>query len=393
MNKLCKNRGFRGRTLIYCLLFTVHCSLLTISCREDELTVPVEYDTLPIQPDLDGTLRGMYLLNEGNMGSNKASIDFVDFRSAVYIRNLYAERNPHVIMELGDVGNDIQVYGGKLYAVINCSHKVEVMDAYTCERIGQVDIPNCRYIRFDKGNAYVSSYVGPVTTDPSAQSGAVFRVDTASLEITGQVTVGYQPDELEIREGYLYVVNSGGYRAPDYDYTISVVDLDRMKQVEKIPVGINLNRIKKDKYGKLWVVSGGNHRDIPSKIYVLEADGKNQMQVTDTLDIPCSDMCMAGDSLYFYNSTSSQSEETVSYGIIDIRTKQLLSRNFITDGTETDIKLPFGIHVDPRNGDIYLTDAKNYVSSGMLYCYSREGKRKWSMKTGDIPAHMALLWE
>ena len=163
---------------------------------------------------------GMYLLNEGNMGSNKASIDYVDFRNGYYARNLYAERNPTVIKELGDVGNDIQIYGNRLYAVINCSHKVEVMDAHTLRRIGQIDIPNCRYIRFYGGDAYVTSYVGPVQMDPDAQLGAVFRVDTASLQITGKCTVGYQPDELEIMGEYIYIANSGGYRAPNYDNTV-----------------------------------------------------------------------------------------------------------------------------------------------------------------------------
>ena len=40
---------------------------------------------------------------------------------------------------------------------------------------------------------------------------------------------------------------------------------------------------------------------------------------------------------------------------------------------------------------IYVTDAKNYVSSGVLHCYSREGVHKWSVRTGDIPAHMVFL--
>ena len=40
----------------------------------------------------------------------------------------------------------------------------------------------------------MSSYVGPVGLDPNAQLGAVFQVDTATLEITAEVTVGYQPE-------------------------------------------------------------------------------------------------------------------------------------------------------------------------------------------------------
>lgn len=366
------------------------------ACRKDEMIMPAEYDRLPIEASSDCNPIGMYLLNEGNMGSNKATIDFADFANATYARNLYPERNPTVIKELGDVGNDIQIYGSKLYAVINCSHKVEVMDAHSLVRIGQIDIPNCRFIRFADGNAYVSAYVGPVAIDPEAQPGAVYRVDTATLTITAKTTVGYQPDELEILGKYIYVANSGGYRAPNYDNTVSVIEINSMRQVQKIPVAINLHRIRKDKYGKLWVTSRGNQSSIPSRLFVMEKQKTDsyEMSVTDTLDIPCSEMCIQGDSLYFYSLAwdNTDGKNIVSYGIIDIRTRQLLTNHFITDGSEKEIETPYGIQVNPQNGDIYITDAKNYVSSGMLHCYSNEGKRKWSIRTGDIPAHMTFLY-
>ena len=383
------------KTVRKILFLPLLCLTVLFACREIELVVPTEYELLPGVPiDPDARPAGMYLLNEANMGSNKSSIDYVDFRNAYYVRNIYAERNPEVVKELGDVGNDIQIYGNKLYAVINCSHKVEVMDVRTCKRIGQVDIPNCRYIRFAMGKAYVSAYVGPVAIDPNAQLGAVYEVDTASLAVTRKVTVGYQPDELEVLGEYLYVANSGGYRAPDYDSTVSVVEIYGMKQIQKIPVGINLHRIRKDRYGKLWVTSRGDYNTIPSRLYVLDRKDKNskEMVVKDTLDIPCSEMYIQGDSLYFYSVEWNKQTErnTVTYGIIDVRTGQLVTDHFITDGTEQDIVIPYGICVHPTTGDIYVTDAKNYVSSGVLHCYDRHGKKKWSVRTGDIPAHMAF---
>jgi DNA-binding beta-propeller fold protein YncE len=269
------------------------------------------------------------------------------------------------------------------------------MEAATGKRIAQVDIPNCRYIRFDRGNAYVSAYVGPVAIDPNAQLGAIYRVDTASLQVTGKVTVGYQPDELEILGEYIYVANSGGYRAPNYDNTVSVVEMFALKQVRKIPVGINLHRIRKDSYGKLWVSSRGNYDNIPSRLYVLERKDRNsrEMVVKDTLNIPCSNMCIRGDSLYFYSVEWNRQEEEnrVSYGIINVQSKELITGHFITDGTERDITVPYGLQVNPVNGDIYVTDAKNYVSSGVVHCYNRDGKRKWSVRAGDIPAHICFL--
>ena len=382
----------------YRLIASAAAALLLLSCRGDEIVVPSEYELLPIPVRAESTFAenepiGMYLLNEGNMGSNKASIDYVDFCNGYYIRNIYGERNPNVIKELGDVGNDIQVYGNRLYAVINCSHKVEVMDLRTCRRIGQVDIPNCRYIRFHDDKAYVSSYVGPVSIDPNAQLGAIFEIDTASLKVTRKVTVGYQPDEFEIIGEHIYIANSGGYRAPTYDNTLSVVDIKNFRQVKKLPVCTNPHRVRKDYLGQLWVASRGDHQEVPSALVCIAKNSQSNadMRVTDTLEVLVSEMVIVGDSMYFYGGNS-QTDGKSNYGIINVRTHELITDHFITDGTEKNIKIPYGIQVNPFNGDIYVTDAKNYVSSGQLHCYSRDGKRKWSVRTGDIPAHMCFVY-
>lgn len=104
--------------------------LLSTSCREDERIIPSTPNQ--VTPGVSGTsVKGFFLLNEGNMGSNKATLDYFDYETGIYHKNIYAERNPGVVQELGDVGNDIQIYGNKLYAIINCSHFVEVMNVET----------------------------------------------------------------------------------------------------------------------------------------------------------------------------------------------------------------------------------------------------------------------
>lgn len=367
--------------------------IVAASCREDELVVPTEYEIINDE-NHDGSIRGLYLVNEGNMGSNKCTLDFYDYHTGLYSRNFYAEKNPNVIKELGDVGNDIGIYGSKLYVVVNCSHKVEILDAHSGIRLGQIDIPNCRYIRFHRGKAYVSSYVGPILIDPNAPKGAVYEVDTLSFAVTRKVSVGYQPEEMEIIDDYMYVANSGGYRAPNYDNTVSVIQMIDFKQVQQIPVGINLHRLKKDKYNKLWVTSRGDYQSRPSRLYIMQKKpGFNQMVVTDTIHVACSNMAFFGEYMYYYatewnNYTASN---TISYGKIDIRTNEIVSDNFITDGTEKEITIPYGIAVHPETGDIFVTDAKNYVSSGTLYCFSPDGQKKWSVRTGDIPAHIIFL--
>lgn len=70
------------------------------ACRDDVemLLSEEEYtgDTRPVQG-----YKGFYLLNEGNMGSNKSTLDYYDFATGIYTRNIYAEVNPTVPKELG----------------------------------------------------------------------------------------------------------------------------------------------------------------------------------------------------------------------------------------------------------------------------------------------------
>ena len=342
------------------------CIILLLSCRKEEEIVH-STDTNVTEGEQSESIKGFFLLNEGNMGSNKATIDYFDYETGVYTKNIYAERNPGVVKELGDVGNDIQIYGDKLYAVINCSHFVEVMDVNTAKHITQISIPNCRYLAFKDRYAYVSSYAGPVLIDPNARLGYVAKVDTVTLQVVDTCTVGYQPDELVVVGNKLYVANSGGYRVPNYDNTISVIDLETFTEIKKIEVAINLHRLELDKYGYLYVSSRGDYYYTPSKTFII--DTKTD-QVIKTLNLlPNTEMTLCGDSLYIYSTEWSYltNSNTISYAIYDVAKRKTVTRNFITDGTEKEIAIPYGIAVNPETKEFFVTDAKDYVTPGTLY--------------------------
>ena len=376
-----------NRKLIYIALV----SLLIAGCRRDEPVTPPEEEQKG--EVVQNEIAGFYLLNEGNMGSNKSTLDYYDYTTATYSRDIYAEANPNVPKELGDVGNDLKIYGGRMYAVINCSNKVEVLDARTCKRIGQVDIPNCRYITFDGRYAYVTSYAGPVSLDAShAQIGYVARFDTASLQIDATCLVGYQPDEPAVVNGKLYVANSGGYMVPDYDSTVSVIDLTSFTETKRITVAKNLWRARADRYGQLWVSSRGDYYDTPAKLYCIDT---NTDRIVDSVSMAVSALDIVGDSLYACATAWDyiEMDDVLSYSILNVRTRETVSTGFITDGTDAQIQKPYGIKVNPLTRDIYVTDAKNYVNPGMLHCYSPAGVLQWSVRTGDIPAQIAFLYK
>ncbi len=75
---------------------------------------------------------------------------------------------------------------------------------------------------------------------------------------------------------------------------------------------------------------------------------------------------------------------------MDTRTKKIVTRNFITDGTDAEIEVPYGIAVNPDNGDFFVTDAEDYVMLGKSTATTGKESGKWSVTTGDIPAHIVF---
>lgn len=364
--------------------------LLIFSCRDDDdEIIPSVVTKVTPSDSVLGPVKGFFLLNEGNMGSNKASLDYFDYASGEYHKNIFPERNPNVVKELGDVGSDIQIYGSKLYAVINCSHLIEVMDVNTAKEISKITVTNCRYIVFKDGYAYVSSYAGPVLIDPNARLGEVVKIDTATLQVVGSCTVGYQPEEMVIVGNKLYVANSGGYRVPNYDNTVSVIDLETFEEIKKITVAINLHRMRVDRDGLIYVTSRGDYYDVHSNTYVINS--KTDM-VAGTLNFPASELYLCGDSLYSYSTEYSKitGKWTINYTIYDTKMRRVVSRSFIKDGTDKLIVTPYALAVNPENGEILVGDAGDYVTPGTLYCFTPRGKKKWSVQTGDIPAHIVF---
>ena len=251
-------------------------ALAIVSCREDELVISSDTQDTGARP-VAGNIVGMYVLCEGNMGMNKASVDYLDLsgsgQTVAYHRNIYPERNPNEVKELGDVGNDIKVNGSQLWMVINCSNMVVVATADSCRKIAKIDIPNCRYVAFDGAYAYVSSYVGPVEVGGTEHLGRVYKVDTVSFRKVDSVTVGYQPEEMAVLGGKLYVANSGGYLLDHRERSISVIDLAAFAEERKIEVAPNLHRLRADRYGRLWATSRGDYWAEPARLFRLTLGG------------------------------------------------------------------------------------------------------------------------
>ena len=170
----------------------------------------------------------------------------------------------------------------------------------------------------------------------------------------------------------------------------SSTDGFRIDHLTSLPM-TDVYHIEEDRYGRLWVASRGDYENIPSRLYLLEPDVNGDMLLTHEIDTPVADLDICGDSLYFYGSETVEGKKQNNYGILHLKTLEVLTKSHITLPEGRKIRTPYGIKVHPQTRDLYIMDATNYVSSGVLFCFDKDGNYKWDTATGDIPGHAAFL--
>ena len=257
------------------LLLLLCGALAFCACRKDPVPEPPskDADLTGQKVDVSGfpeSTRKLFVLNEGGMGSNNASLDFLRLSDGNYITGAFKKMNPNVGAGLGDVGNDVAVHEDELWIVVNNSGIVEVVSAKDETEIAAIAVPTPRNIAFDDQYAYVTSWAGAyasgsydengyyVITDSKNPKGQVYRIDLKTKTVAGSVEVGYQPEGIACHAGRLYVANSGGISSqlpPDYAYdnTLSIIDTKSFKVTETLPVQVNLKNVYADGQGNIYV--------------------------------------------------------------------------------------------------------------------------------------------
>lgn len=381
--------------------------ILTGSCMNSKPPVGV----LP-EP---GELGRLYILNEGGMGMNNSSIDFYDFADGTYVTDAFPAANPDVALGLGDTGNDLAVYGGKLWAVMNGSDLVEVMDASTIEHIRAIDVPACRDIAFSGSYAYVTSWAGNVSDDGD-RTGMVYRIDINNLSIAGTVEVGYQPEDIAVLDGKIYVANSGGM-TDGYDNRLSIIDEESFSLERAVEIAANICDIAPDAYGRLWISSPGDYYSIHSGIYVydiasgtvlkpesgvalqsgagsvLQESGSNILPEWIN-DIRVSSMYSTGSHLWVLGNEN-EWDYTAGAGkyclyTIDCQALTMTRTELSRTGAES-ISNPYGIWVSPDEKTIAITDAASYTEPGYILFLDANLNLVSSFQTGFFPGHFATL--
>ena len=364
------------------LLKVIGCMLMLVfvsSCESDPVDGnPKESD--PIEDNPEQSEHRVFILNQGGWGDNNATLWIYNPQTAkasTLISSIADNR-------LGDVAQDMLIYGSKLYIAVSESSNIRVLDAATGQDIKTIPIFNgaipCnpRYLAAHNGKIYASCYNG--------SDGIVARIDTAGLVWEERTRVGSYPEGIAVNNEKIYVANSGDHEL-GYDNTVSVVDIANFVEIEKITVGTNPNILRADG-NYIYMSYQGDWAGIPGGFQRIDVRDNSVIRVGDA---PKADFAIDHGDIYYYD---------VTYDISDWSTVVLFGKMRVAaDGTKTEnpliteavsIVAPYCIAVCPETGKIYISDAGDYSNPGNVFVFDSQGKKIDEFQAGIIPCKFAF---
>ncbi|MBZ4651528.1 MAG: hypothetical protein JG761_328 [Proteiniphilum sp.] len=321
--------------------------------------------------------KALLILNEGSMGGNNATLARYDLQEEMITKEYFLNVNKR---GLGDVANDMLLYGSKIYIVVNMSGTVEVLEATTGKSLRQIRMETDagqskepRRLAAYGGKVYVTSFDDTVT-----------RIDTVSLAVDGSVEVGMDPEGIAIKNNKIYVANSGGLNwVNGYDNTLSVIDLTTFTEEKKIEVGTNPNTVQVDSQGDIYLSVTGNYGDEPATFKMIRS-GSSTAETIAGIGSP-QKFVISDNKAYIITGAYQQPYKLVVYDCLE---EEIIADSFISDGTG--IAIMYNVSVDPLTGDLFLTST-DYMNPGDLYWFDKSGKLKKRLSAVGINPSVVLV--
>ena len=393
----CSMKFLRGMLVLAVL------SVGVASCRKPVGQLPEDNEKLS-GAFMEG-YRGFYVLNNGGKGSNKATLDYYDAAKGEYRRNVYAQQNPQN-PSMGDDATDLAYYNGRLYVALHGSHKVVMLDA-NAKYLAEMRVNECDRLLFHDGKGYVTSLRKENLPLDQPPYGEVICFDPATLDVLGRCVVGCQPMGMtvggkESEEKMLYVSNSGSYRKEGYDNTVSVVDPNSLQVVETFTVGLNPKQLLIDKDGQyLTTLTLGDYRETPSRLVRVKLPegkpdaqgGKDNKRLEKLTPLAVE---KAGDNMYCLTVEKVKANGWVGtpklwsfHAVFVGEPKEVLAAHALGE-----IQNAAGFQVHPEGKAFYIFDARNFTSSGTVYCFSSSKRQlEWKVRAGIQPVRLVFVKE
>ena len=379
----------KTRDFLKLLVMMLAVPFVFAACSDDDDPVPVPTpEPTPIpdpEPDysVPADQQGLFVFHGGNQGSIDGSLSFINFSKQEVSNNVFAAKNNR---SLGATVQNGAVFKGALFIAVYDSKTIEVVDKLTLESIKQITTPSTsngpRYVVADDQYVYASLY-----------SGEVIRINPATNEIDKTISVGPNPEEMVIANGFLYVVNSDGLNYQNgyvNGKSVSKIDLSSFTEVKKIEVGVNPTRIATDGTNVYALSTGDYTPENPSSIWKIDA----QDNATDT-GIGASWLAVQDGVLYTINSVFDENWMTTNYYITyNLSDMSVNSSAFLGENV---VDAPAGICIDAEGGNLFVSSYNlaygyaSYDTEGYVNQYDLNGNLVKKYDVGVGPCFMTVL--
>lgn len=327
----------------------VYCGLLQ-SCEKDKP------QPKPNPTEQEG--RKVLIANEGSLGNGNASLSAYNIVEQQIRNNLYLDANQET---LGDIFQSISLINNELYLVINNSNKIIVVDPLTYKKTATIEIRQPRHILdLGDGLALVSSFYFSKLYLLNTNSKTIVKETPMPYpHVEGMTTIGNQT--------YICNWDTACNKVYIYDH-LSQQITDSISIAGKAPQSIIA-----DKNNQLWVLAGNKEKNTASTITLLAPSSK---QIVRSFSFPASaDLIKltantAKDELYFLGVNYDFQQSYNGLYKFKITDTAIATTPFITAQS---YQYFYGIGIDPKTNNIYLSDPNGFIQKGDVYIFDQNG--------------------
>ena len=308
---------------------------------------------------------GVFIINEGNFRSGNGSLSFFSYDSLKIFNHVFMDKNSR---PLGDVPYSMGIDGSRLYIIINNSGKIEVAGMNDMRSVATISrIVSPRYISFIRGSkAYVTSLY----------SDSVTILDLTSNSVSGFINLKKSSEAVVALSSTAYAASwVGGNK-------IMVINTVKDAVIDSIEVGAEPESMVIDKNETLWVLcNGGWKRENFAQLIAINTKTntvEKRFVFPSVTDSPtCLQINGSGETLYYLQNGVRRME---------IDASDLPSEVFISEQNSVFYRMG----VNPSNGEVFVTDAGDYVNRGKVLRYGREGAFIAEMTADIIPGNLCF---
>jgi len=323
------------------------------------------------------TVKRVFILNEGKMNSNNASLDvYYPNGENDYQSKVFAAANGQ---GLGDTGQDLLAYGDRIYVSVSGSNYLAKLDqkGKIVEQYSFTETDGSpRYLAAKDGFIYVSTW-----------GNKVMKFDTAAIVAPkGSVEVGLNPEEIAVKGDYLIVCNSTEY--PIADSTISVIDLTTFSLKKNVETQFG-------NFQKIAVVGDSVYITYYTQTYSIEMLNFDVETGTVKSAGSATNMVSYDGKLYCANSATVYDANwnatiNTNFFVRDVKTGKDSEILDLTSAPELKTSTVYLFEIDSDNGDFYV-GAADYVTNGTIYRFDKTGKLITKFETSSLNPNHAVF--